>query len=259
MKYSLKLLTALVCILAILPTGPAIAGPHGAQAVVCDSVTVSGAWVSIQWYESDGSYSGVGDPEVSDWQERAQGNTPVDLGTSAGDAYGSASSTIIADAPGLMPLIDIHSNAEVHDLPVLTSHWSSAFSQGGANWLTSGATQTVTVRIDYRYDLDLTEAHPGEPYAFAKLYLAFWGPLGELLLTPDEEFAAEGNYLVKTVQIGMPGTGTGLVTGWKSWEVEVVSGAFYSFWSMAWGEVWTQFDPTAAKEKSWGAIKDLLK
>jgi hypothetical protein len=235
------------------------ANPYAGSAEVHDSVTVSGAWSSVQWYESDGCYSGVGDPAVSDWKDRAQGDTPIDLSTQAGDAYGTAASGIKVDAPGLKPSIGIHSSADVHDLPDGDGHWASAYSEGGANWLTSSATQTVTVSVEYSYDLDLTQANPLSPYAFAKIYVAFWGPGGSLLLAPDAEFLLEGDYLVKTVQIDLAGGGTGAVTGSKSWDVGVTSGDFYSFWNMAWVETWTDAQPTSLEPTEWGHIKALYK
>jgi hypothetical protein len=259
MKASLSAYVLIVAALLLAANLPAHAGPYGAKAQAHDSVTVSGSWSSVQWYESDGCYSGVGDPSVSDWKGRAQGNTPINLSTTASDARGNASSSIVVNAPLSIPTIVIHSAGDVHDVPMGASHWASAFSQGGANWLTSGATQSVTFTVDYRYNLDLTQAHPGMPYAFAKIYVAFWGPSGNLMLTPDNEFVSEGNYLVKEVRIKTTGGSTGTVTGSKSWTISVTNGGFYSFWSMAWAEAWTEYSPISVEPASWGAIKSLYR
>jgi hypothetical protein len=259
MRGSLLFIALLAAALVIVAPAALSAGPYGARAEAHDSVTVSGIWSSVQWYESDGCYSGVGEPTVSDWKSRAQNNTPVDLSTIASDANGAASSVIKVNAPGLMPTIAIHSTAGVQDLMLTAAHWASAFSEGGANWLTSGATQSVTVKIDYKYNLDLTEAHPCEPfpYAFAKIYVAFWDPGGNLMLSAKDGFEAEGNYLVKEVRIDEH-IATGEVSGYTTWDISVTNGSFYSFWSMTSAEVWTAFDETPTKASSWGSIKELF-
>lgn len=235
------------------------ATPYGASALADNNVTVSGTWTSVQWYKSDGCYSGVGDPTVSDWKTQAQGSTPVNLSTTASDTHGAAASSVQASAPGLVPTIAIHSDADVYGLVETSGHWAMGYSQGGANWLTSGATQNVTFTVDYTYDLDLINAHPDMPYAYAKIYVAFWGPSSQLLLTPDAEFVQVGNYLVKTVRIEAAGTSTGTVTGSKSWVVSVTSGAFYSFWAEADASVWTSSEPTATEPATWGAVKALYR
>jgi hypothetical protein len=252
------LLGVLAMSLMLLANSPVQAGPYAVSAVVHDSVMVSGTWSSVQWYESDGCYSGVGDPAVSDWKTRPQGNTPINISTNAGDAYGSASSLLKVEAPELKPAIGIHSTAVLEDVPEGVSHWASAYSEGGSNWLTSGATQTVTVTVEYSYDLDLTDAGAGAPYAFVKIYVAFWGPSGGLMLTPDAEFVQEGNYLVKTVTLETIGGSTGTVTGSKSWNVDVTNGGFYSFWGMAWVEGFTESMPVPVESTSWGQIKALF-
>jgi len=259
MKGTLLKCAILVAGLLLAAQAPVYAGPYGAKAQANDSVTVSGIWSSVQWYKSDGCYSGVGDPAVSDFKNRAQGNTPISLSTTASDAQGNASSSIVVNAPLSVPTIVIHSLGDVHDVPVSASHWASAYSQGGANWLTSGATQSVTFTVDYQYNLDLTQAHPGTAYAFAKIYVAFWGPSGNLMLTPDSEFISEGNYLVKEVRLQTVGSSTGTVTGTKSWTINVTNGGFYSFWSMASAEGWTEYSPVSAEPASWGAIKSLYR
>jgi len=228
-----------VVLMAILVAGTALAGVYAASSDVHSTVTVSGSWTSVQWYESDGCYSGVGDPEVSDWQDRAQGASPISLTTSASDAYGSAASDISVDAPGMLPTLISNSVAEVHDVSAPGGHWASGFSMGGANWLTSGATQVITVTLDYSYDLDLTQAYSYDPDASVKIYVGFWGPGGSLMLTADTEFVLEGNYLVKTVTLDTAGSSTGTVVGSKTWNVSVNSGAFYSFWGMTETSAWT--------------------
>jgi len=235
------------------------AAPYAASGFVNDSVTVSGSWSSVNWYESDGCYSGVGDPSVSDWKTRAEGALPIDLTTNASDTYGLANSHLVVSASGLIPAIVINSLSDVHGVPSGLGHWASAYSQGGANWLTSGATQTVTYTVDYSYGLDLTQVNPNNPYAFVKIYVAFWGPSGNLMLAPDAEFAAEGNYLVKTMRIDTHGSQTGTITGTKSWNLDVSAGAFYSFWNMAWTEVFTSSTPVSADPASWSVIKSLFK
>ena len=235
-----------VAALALCVAGTALAGIYAASSEVDATVTVSGAWTSVQWYKSDGCYSGVGDPEVSDWKDRAQGNTPIHLATSASDTYGSAASTIDVDAPGLVPTLVSHSAAEVHDVFTPDGHWAYAFNLGGANWLTSGATQTVTVTLDYSYDLDLIQAHSYAPKDSVRIYVGFWDPGGNLMLSADSEFVLEGNYLVKTVILDTAGSSTGTVVGTKTWNVNVTSGAFYSFWSMTEAYAWTIGPPYEA-------------
>jgi hypothetical protein len=259
-----KLLLSFSLMAAILLVGAvaarAVTSAGSAQAH--DSVTVSGIWSSVQWYEAGGKfgcYSGVGDPQVYDWKTHPQDNTPVDLSTNASDSYGWASSKIKVWAPGLVPTIAIHSWGNVHDVPASIGHWGSAYSEGSANCLTSGATQTVTVRIDYSYDLDLTHAGTTNPFAFAKIYVAFWDPSGNLMLTPKDEFVLEGNYLIKTVRIDTPGSKTGTVTGSETWPVNVTNGSLYSFWSMAWGEVWTYGEPIGIDQSTWGRIKSMFR
>jgi hypothetical protein len=257
-----KLLVCFSLMAAILLVGAvaarAVTSAGSAQAH--DSVTVSGTWSSVQSYKSDGCYSGVGDPQVYDWKTYPLSNVPMDLTTNASDSYGWASSKIKVWAPGLVPTIAIHSWGNVHDVPEAVGHWGSAYSQGGANLLTSGATQTVTVRIDYSYDLDLTHAGTTNPYAFAKIYVAFWGPTGNLMLTPDAEFVLEGNHLIKTVRIETAGSKTGTVTGSKTWQVNVTNGSYYSFWSQASGEVWSYGEPPIGiDQNTWGRIKAMFR
>jgi hypothetical protein len=253
------LLAAWVVVLAA--AAPAHAGLFAASADVDSTITVSGSWTSVQWYESDGCYSGVGDPAVSDWDDQAQGNTPIDLSTSAGDSQGSASSSIVVSAGP--PTIGIGSSAEVHDVwpgpgGEVDSHWAFGYSQGGANWLTSGATQTVNVTLDYSYALDLTQASAYDSEVYVKIYVAFWdgqnqpsGP-NDLLLTADSEWVLENSgvgtsdYLVKTVLLDTAGGGTGLVTGSKTWQVQVTNGCYYSFWGQADASAWTVAVPEPA-------------
>ena len=251
----------LACVLsgALMLAGPlAQAVPYAASGFVSDSVTVSGIWSSVNWYESDGCYSGVGDPTVSDWKTRAQGADAIDISTSVSDTYGMANSHLVVSAAGLHPSILIYSLSNVYGIPLGLGHWASAYSQGGANWLTSGATQTITYKVDYSYALDLTQVNPEGPYAFAKIYVAFWGPSSNLMLSPDAEFVAEGNYLVKTVRIDTYGSQTGTVTGTKTWTLNVNASAYYSFWSMAWSEVFSKSTPIAAEPESWSMIKSLF-
>lgn len=243
----------------LLLAGPMTqAAPYAASGFVIDSVTVSGSWSSVNWYESDGCYSGVGDPTVSDWETRAQGASPIDIATGVSDTYGTANSHLVVSAPGLHPSIFIYSLSNVYGIPAGLGHWASAYSEGGANWLTSGATQAVTVTVDYSYALDLTQVNPEGPHAFVKIYVAFWGPSSNLMLTPDAEFVAEGNHLVKTVRIDTYGSQTGTVTGTKSWTINVTAGAYYSFWSMAWSEVFSKSTPIAIEPESWSMIKSLF-
>jgi hypothetical protein len=258
-KCSTIAILAAAAVLVLFGATPTAAQPYAASASVEDDVTVSGTWTSVQWYESDGCYSGVGDPAVEDWKTHPQSNTTVNLSTTASDTYGAASSSILVHAPSMVPTINIDSDADISGLPLATGHWASAFSQGGANWLTSGADQDVTVTIQYSYDLDLSTANPDSPYAFVKIYVAFWGPASQLLLTADSEFVAEGNYLVKTVQIDTKGTSTGTVTGSKDWVVSVTNGSFYSFWSMAWVEVYCADTPVPAQTSTWGMLKSLYR
>jgi MYXO-CTERM domain-containing protein len=110
------------------------------------------------------------------------------------------------------------------------------YSEGGSDWLTSGATQTVTVNVDYAYDLSLVGAR--EPCeAYAKLYVAFWDGNSDMMLTGDSEWifveAGDNDYLVKTIDLTSAGASTGLVTGSESWDVDVADGALYSFWGQA--------------------------
>jgi hypothetical protein len=78
------------------------------------------------------------------------------------------------------------------------------------------------------------------------------------MLTPDAEFVLDGNHLMKTVRIETDGTKTGTVTGSKTWQVNVSSGVYYSFWSMTYGETWTYGAPTAAEDATWGRIKAMF-
>ncbi len=259
MRTAIILCATLMVIPLTLVTGGADAAPFGGSAVVQSTVTVSGNWTSVQWYESDGCYSGVGDPEVSDWKVRAQNDTPVDLSTTASDANGSANSSITVAAPGLVPTINVSSDADVHGVLYSGAHWAMGYSQGGANWLTSGAAQVVDVTVEYAYDVSLVQAHPdpGSRSAYVKIYVALWGPGGELMLTPDAEFVPAGNYLVKEVILDTAGSSTGLVTGSKTWQVSVAGGSFYSFWSQADAFVWTSGPPTASDKTSWSTLKQL--
>jgi hypothetical protein len=257
-----KLLVGFSLMAAILLVGAvaarAVTSAGSAQAH--DSLTVSGSWSNVHDYKSNGCYSGVGDPQVYDWKTHPLDNTPVDLATNASDSYGWASSRIKVWAPGLVPTIAIHSWGNVHDVPVIAGHWGSAYSEGGANALTSGATQTVTVRLDYSYDLDLTHAGTNGSYAVAKIYVAFWGPSGNLMLTPDAEFVLESNYLIKTIRIDTAGSKTGTITGSKTWQVNVANGSYYSFWSQAYGEVLTNGEPpVGVGQNTWGRIKAMFR
>ena len=46
----------------LLTGGVVEAGLYCADASATSDVTVSGSWSSVKWYESDGCYSGVGNP-----------------------------------------------------------------------------------------------------------------------------------------------------------------------------------------------------
>jgi hypothetical protein len=248
-----------VSALALILGSAAYAGPYEASADVESTITLSGNWTSVQWYESDGCYSGVGDPAVSDWKSQAQGNTPINLSTSASDSRGSASSAIAVFAGP--PTIDIASSAWVHDVRPTPSgdvdyHWAYGYSQGGANWLTSGATQLVNFTVDYSFEVDLTQASAYDSEAFIKIYVAFWdgqnqpsGP-NDLLLQEDAEWvlgnSGGSDYLVKTVLLDTAGATTGLVTGSKTWQVQVTAGSFYSFWGQADASAWTVAVPEPA-------------
>jgi hypothetical protein len=245
-----------------LAAAPAFAGPFGASADVDNTITVSGSWTSVQWYEADGCYSGVGDPTVSDWDSQAQGNTPINLSTTASDSQGSAYSAISVFAGP--PTIDIESGAQVHDVQPgpggeVDYHWAFGYSQGGANWLTSGATQTVDVTVEYDIVLDPAEYGAAETEVFAKIYVAFWDgqnqPTGpnDLLLTEDAEWVRENSgvpntsdYLVRTVVLDTAGGVTKHFTGSKTWQVDVTSGSYYSFWGQADASAWTVAVPEPA-------------
>jgi hypothetical protein len=137
------------------------------------------------------------------------------------------------------------------------------YGMGGANWLQSGATQSVTVRVDYSYNIDLSEAHPGTPYAWVKIYVAFWDGGSNLMLASDEEWVSGGahptEYLVKTVWVWIPGQATGTVTGSMEWEVEVVSGNWYSFWGQADAMMETLMGPVPAEQSTWGKVRSLYR
>jgi hypothetical protein len=258
------LISSLLAAAFLLVALSAQAGPpYAASAEAHDSVYVCGSWSSVQWYKSDGSYSGVGDPAVSDWKTHPQSNTPIDLSTYATDGNGWASSTIKVWAmpwpptAGVLPTLAIHSWGNVYGVPENVGHWGSAYSEGGANWLTSAADQDVKVHLYYSYDLDLSLANPSNAYAFAKIYVGCWDGNGVSMLTPDAEWVAEGNFLVKTVRI----TSGELcnVTGNRDWDIHVTNGGFYSFWSMAWAEAFTGPCPVATDSASWGMIKTLFR
>ena len=223
-------------------TGTAHALPFAASADATNLVTVSGSWTSVQWYKSDASWSGVGDSpwdSDSDWYLPGENipdtSNPFTLSTTASAGTGSASSNITVGAGP--PTIDIDSQASVDNNQILDGLWAMGYSQGGANWLTSGATQTVDITVNWSYDLDLVEAY--SPEAYAKIYVAFWDPSSELMLTADDEwvFVDTGldneDHLVKTVSIDTAGASTGLVSGVETWSVNVTNGSFYSFWGQA--------------------------
>jgi len=258
----MRLVTISLAGALFLAAAPAFAGPFGASADVDSTTTVSGSWTSVQWYEADGCYSGVGDPSVSDWDSQAQGNTPISLSTAASDSQGQASSAIVVSAGP--PTIDIASSAWVHDVwpgpsGEVDYHWAFGYSQGGANWLTSGATQTVDVTVEYDIMLDPAEYGAAETEVFANIYVAFWDgqnqPTGpnDLLLTEDAEWVRENSggpntsdYLVKTVVLDTVGGVTKHFAGSKTWHVDVTAGSYYSFWSQADASAWTVAVPEPA-------------
>ncbi len=236
--------------------GTAHALPFAASADATNAVTVSGTWTSVQWYESDGSWSGVGDsPAASDWDSHSQDNNPFTLSTTASVANGSASSSITVGAGP--PTIDIDSQASVDNVQ-LEALWAMGYSMGGANWLTSGATQTVDITLDWSYDLDLVGAYSDSPEAYAKIYVAFWGPASDLMLTGDTEWVfvenGSADYLVKTVSIDTAGASTS-DSGTEVWEVDVSDGSFYSFWGQADAMAFTMVpEPSTAALLSLGLL-----
>ncbi len=219
----------IICVvvgLLVLGTAGTASALYPNAVIAEETVTVGGSWTSVNWYESDGSWSGVGDPAVSDWDSQAQGASPINLSTTASDAYGSASSNIQVDSGP--PMMTIHSDADLAS--GAGPHWAMSYSMGGANWLTSGATQTVDVYVDYTLGLALVE--PG--VAYANLYVAFWGPNGDLLLDGDDEWVVTNSggadFLMKTVTLN--GAGNVTDNSVPDWQVPVTDGAYYSFWGM---------------------------
>jgi len=209
-------------ILAI--AGTAQAGIYAASASTDNTATVSGSW-AVSHYKSDGSYSGTNCG--SDWKDRAENNNPIDLSTTYSCANGSASSSIQVNAT---PKIIIASDAEVHDVLMPSGHWAMGYSQGGANWLLSGQTGTITVTCDWSYALDLTQAADDpNSEAYAKIYVAFWGPSGNLLLEEKDGFTTASPYLVKTIDLKGAGSSDS-AGGSTSWDVSVTNGVYYSFW-----------------------------
>ena len=250
-----------VCLAAVLLLGAvsaAHAGPYAASAVGHDSVMVSGTWSSVLLYSTSTSWSAVGPPLVSQSDDQMQSSTPVDLFTTASDTYGLGSSSILVNAPLDSPAIGIHASANVDDVPEGTPHYATGYSEGGADMMTSGATQSVTVTVDYSYDLDLTQAG-SNAYAFLKIYVGFWDSSGNQMLTPDDEFVEAGQDLYKVVQIENVGSSTGTVTGSKSWNISVTEGSVYSFWSLSRVEVYTESEPVPVEQTNWGSIKSLYK
>jgi hypothetical protein len=218
-----KLMTICVVISLILAGNmTAQAGLYAASTSVDNTIAVSGNW-TVSNYKSDGSYSGTNCG--SDWKSQAEGSNPINLSTSYSCANGSASSSIQVSAT---PLITISSDAEDHDVLMPSGHWAMGYSLGGANWLQSGQTGNITVTCDWSYALSLVQA--GNPCeAYAKIYVAFWGPTGNLLLTEKDGFVQASPYLVKTIDLKTAGS-SGSSSGSTSWTVSVTSGTCYSFW-----------------------------
>jgi len=243
-----------VAALVLALAGQAGAGLHQASAQTGNTVTVSGTW-TVSHYKAPGCYSGLGDPQVSDWKSQGtEVNTPITLGTTKSATYGSASSSIAISGT----TIDIDSAANVHDVLNAAGHWAMGYSEGGANWLLCGATGTATVTASYSYDLSLVGAKSSAE-ALAKVYVAFWGPSSNLLLTAKDGFLQSGNYLVKTVQLTSPGTSTGLVSGSASWDVSVTSGSYYAFWGQSDAKASTTPEPATMALMALGGVGMLLR
>jgi len=211
-----------VASLIVAVNSAAQGGIYAASASTDNSITVSGSW-TVSHYESDESYSGT--DCGSDWKSRAEGPSTIDLSTTYSCPNGSASSSVKVDAT---PKIIIASDAEVHDVLMPSGHWAMGYSMGGANWLQSGQTDTISVTCDWSYALDLTQGkNPCE--AYAKIYAAFWSPSSNLMLTAKDGFTQAGNYLVKTIDLTAAGSSDS-GSGSTSWDLSVTNGAYYSFW-----------------------------
>ena len=128
---------------------------------------------------------------------------------------------------------------------------------GGANWLTSGADQTVTITVDWSYNLNLAQAHASGSVAFANIYVGFWSPSKTLMLDANTNwvFVEDGDrdHLLKKVKINTL-EGTGVVSGSQSWNVNVSDNSFYSFWGMADAKAWTVPEPSTAMLVGFGLL-----
>ena len=161
----------MIAVVALLLAGTAQAGIYAASASTDNTVTVSGSW-TVSHYKSDGCYSGTNCG--SDAKSRAEGSDPINLSTTYTCANGAAASSLKVDAT---PKITISSDANVHDVLMPSGHWAMGYSQGGANWLLSAQTGTITVTCDWSYALDLMgAANDPNSEAYAMIYVGFWAP-----------------------------------------------------------------------------------
>ena len=237
--------------LMLVFVGRAQAGLYAASASADNEITVSGSWTASH-YEADDSYSAT--DCGSDWKTRAEGNDPIDLSTTYICANGSASSSVQVNAT---PQIIISSDAEVHDVLMPSGHWAMGYSQGGANWLLSGQTGTITVTCDWSDALDLTQAKDACE-AYAKIYVAFWGPSSNLMLDAKDGFTEVGNYLLKTIDLTTAGSSDSS-SGSTSWDLSVTNGSYYSFWGQADAMVATIPEPGTMCLLAFGGLGVLLR
>jgi hypothetical protein len=239
-----------ICVVAIsvilAASMAAQAGLYTASASMDNTITVSGSW-TVSHYKSDASYSATNCG--SDFKSRAEGSSPIDLSTTYSCPNGSASSSVQVNA---VPKVIISSDAEVHDVLMPSGHWAMGYSNGGANWLQSGQTGDITVTCDWSYALSLVQAeNPSE--AYAKIYVAFWGPSSDLLLTEKDGFVQSSPYLVKTIDLTSAGTSSSS-SGSTSWTVSVTNGTYYSFWGQGDAMAYTTPEPATIALLGLGAL-----
>lgn len=227
------------------------AGPYAASASADNTITVSGSW-TVSHYKSDGSYSATNCGY--DWDSQAEGSNPINLSTAYSCSNGSASSSVQVNA---IPKIIISSDAEVHDVLMPSGHWAMGYSMGGANWLQSGQSGSITVTCDWSYALSLLQAK-NSCEAYAKIYVAFWGPSGNLLLTPKDGFVQASPFLVKTIDLTTAGA-SGSSSGSTSWTVSVTNGVYYSFWGQGDAMASTIPEPATICLLAFGAMALLRK